>query len=191
MRFLLLAVLFAAAISRAPDVRGIWMTDSNADAGLEHAHVIVDPADGKIPHRPEAVAKQKENFANRRKADPEAHCDMPGVPRITYMPYPFQILQLGRYVVINYEYLNLTRYIYMDKTPRPDPDVIDFFMGASDGRWEGATLVQQSALGGGVRVTQTFAVDEAKRLVISTTLDDSRMGKVPPNRRVYDAAGDR
>ena len=69
---------------------------------------------------------------------------MPGVPRITYMPYPFQILQLGRYVVINYEYLNLTRYIYMDKTPRPDPEVIDFYMGASDGHWDGDTLVVET-----------------------------------------------
>ena len=58
-------------------------------------------------------------------------------------------------------------------------------------KWDGMTLVQQSTLGGGVKVTQTFFLDDARRLVISSTLDDSRMGKVPPNRRVYDPNGGR
>src|SRR5580704_303731 len=53
------------------DLRGIWMAETNADASLERAHVIVDPPDGKIPYRPEAAAKQKQNFANRGTADPE------------------------------------------------------------------------------------------------------------------------
>ncbi len=96
---------------------------------------------GPLPYLPAALAKRNENFANRRTADPESKCWLPGVPRITYMPFPFQILQFERYVVINYEYLNTTRYIYMDGTPSPDPDVIDFYMGSSNGRWEGNTLV--------------------------------------------------
>jgi hypothetical protein len=134
-----------------PDLQGIWQVLNSAAWNLEdHGGATGVPAGasvvegGSIPYQAWALAKRKENFANRRSADPEAHCDMPGVPRITYMPYPFQILQLGRYVVINYEYLNLTRYIYMDKTPRPGPDVIDFYMGASDGHWEGNTLVVDS-----------------------------------------------
>ena len=32
---------------------------------------------------------------------------------------------------------------------------------------------------------------DAKRLVISTTLDDSRMGKVPANKSVYDREEER
>jgi hypothetical protein len=131
-----------------PDLQGIWQVLNSAAWNLEdHGGATGVPAGasvvegGSIPYQTWAVAKRKENFTNRRTADPEAHCDMPGVPRITYMPYPFQILQLGRYVVINYEYLNLTRYIYMDKTPRPGADVIDFYMGASDGHWDGNTLV--------------------------------------------------
>jgi len=131
-----------------PDLQGVWqalnaaawnLEDHGGAAGVPAGKSVVEG--GSIPYQPWALEKRKENLANRRTADPEAHCDMPGVPRITYMPYPFQILQLGRYVAINYEYLNLTRYIYMDKTPRPGPDVIDFYMGASDGHWDGSTLV--------------------------------------------------
>src|SRR5689334_18923220 len=36
---------------------------------------------GEIPYTPEAAAKQKENFANRMKLDPEIKCYMPGIPR--------------------------------------------------------------------------------------------------------------
>ena len=43
------------------------MAETNADAELERARVIVDPPDGKIPYRPEAAKKQKENFDNRER----------------------------------------------------------------------------------------------------------------------------
>src|SRR5947207_11217350 len=95
-----------------PDLEGIWQVLNSAAWNLEdHAGATGVPAGksvvegGSIPYQPWALAKRKENFANRKTADPEARCDMPGVPRITYMPYPFQNLQLGRYIVINYEYL--------------------------------------------------------------------------------------
>jgi hypothetical protein len=58
-------------------------------------------------------------------------------------------------------------------------------------KWDGAMLVQQSALGGGVTVTQTFALDDPRRLVVSTTLDNARMGKTPPNKSVYDRENER
>jgi hypothetical protein len=131
-----------------PDLQGIWQAHNTAAWNIEdHAGATGIPA-GKsvvegeaLPYLPEALVKRNQNFENRRKADPETLCWLPGVPRITYMPFPFQILQFDRYVVINYEYLNTTRFIYMDGTPSPDPDVIDFFMGSSNGRWEGNTLV--------------------------------------------------
>ena len=131
-----------------PDLQGIWQAMNSASWNIEdHGGATGIPAGksvvegGPLPYLPAALAKRNENFANRKTADPESRCWLPGVPRITYMPFPFQILQFERYVVINYEYLNTTRYIYMDGTPSPDPDVIDFHMGSSNGRWEGNTLV--------------------------------------------------
>ena len=55
--------------------------------------------------RPEALAKSSDNFEKRLQVDvsddkkwhalgdPELKCYMPGVPRATYMPFPFQIVQ--------------------------------------------------------------------------------------------------
>ena len=136
---LLVAVLFTAATSRAADLRGIWMTESNADAGLEPAHVIIDPADGKIPYRPEAPAKQKENFTNRAAADPETRCFQPGVPRAAYVRSPFQIFQNDRAVYIVYQDVHAYRIIYLDGSPHNDG--LGYAMGDSRGHWEGNTLV--------------------------------------------------
>ena len=99
---------------------------------------------GVLPYRPEALAKRKENYEKRAEADPEASCYLPGVPRVTYMPYPFQIIQFRDFpdtVTILYEYLGTTRTIFLNRKTHPDPEVLDFWMGDSVGHWEGDTLV--------------------------------------------------
>ena len=96
---------------------------------------------GAIPYQPWALAKRQENFANRATLDPETSAAiLPGVPRITYMPYPFQIVQQADKVSILYEYLHAIRYVYMNGNPHPEGP-IDWWMGDSRGRWEGNTLV--------------------------------------------------
>ena len=63
---------------------------------------------------------------------------MPGVPRATYMPQPFQIFQSGDHVMIAYQFANAVREIHMTD---PGPAPTSFWMGWSVGRWEGDTLV--------------------------------------------------
>ena len=93
---------------------------------------------GAIPYKPEALAKKKENFANRMKLDPEVKCYLPGVPRAMYMPYPFQIIQNPKWIMIIHEFAGAVRTIYMDNhTEAP----ADSWMGWSNGKWEGETLV--------------------------------------------------
>jgi len=92
----------------------------------------------EIPYKPEALATKKANFANRLKLDPEVKCYLPGVPRATYMPFPFQIVQTPQFILISYEYANAARTIYMQD---PGPAPVDSWMGQSVGHWEGDTLV--------------------------------------------------
>src|SRR5437867_2654555 len=73
-------------------------------------------------------------------AGQETKCFMPGVPRITYMPLPFQIVQTQKFTAIVYEYIHINRTIYTDGSQHP-PGSIDWWMGDSRGRWEGDTLV--------------------------------------------------
>jgi hypothetical protein len=64
----------------------------------------------------------------------------PGVPRLTYMPYPFQIVQSPGRLTLLYEYVRATRTIYANGTAHPKGP-IDCWLGDSRGRWEGDTLV--------------------------------------------------
>jgi hypothetical protein len=93
---------------------------------------------GEIPYRPEMLTKRKENQKNWLTTDPEIKCYLPGVPRATYMPYPFQILQNAGAIFIAYEYAGAVRNIYL-KDPGPSP--VDSWMGQSVAHWEGETLV--------------------------------------------------
>jgi hypothetical protein len=93
---------------------------------------------GVLPYKPEALAQRKENFANRGKGDPEAKCYRLGVPRSMYAPYPFQILQSPDHIMMVFQFANSLRTIYMkDHVPAP----AESWMGWSNGRWEGETLV--------------------------------------------------
>ena len=113
-------------VDSQPDLQGIWQVLNTAAWDIQdHPGRLGVPAGqgvvegNEIPYQPWALAKKQENFENRRTAVPEAKCYMPGVPRITYMPYPFQILQFHDRVLILYEYVHVTRTIYMDDSPHP------------------------------------------------------------------------
>ena len=150
-----------AAIDGKPNLNGIWQTFSRANDNLEPHSAspaplrIVDrefgvlgatPAGigavegGKIPYKPEALARLNRNRQNLVKHDPEAACYLPGIPRATYLPYPFQIIQGGGGddMLFVYEYANANRVIEMRDVEVPP---IDTWMGTSYGRWDGDTLV--------------------------------------------------
>ncbi len=129
-----------------PDLNGIWQVLGTAAWDIR-AHNAADgvPAglgvvDGnEIPYQPWAATRQLKNYANRLTEDPVRKCYLPGVPRITYMPLPFRILQTPDHVVMTYEYAHVVRIIYTDGSAHPLPN--DFWMGDSRGHWEGDTLV--------------------------------------------------
>jgi hypothetical protein len=93
---------------------------------------------GEIPYTAEARKKKEENQANWLSRDPEIKCYLPGVPRATYMPFPFQIFQSNSAFAIAYEYAGAYRNIYLKD---PGPPQVDTWMGQSVGRWDGDTFV--------------------------------------------------
>ncbi len=138
-----------------PDLSGIWQVmnhaawniqDQNAEPGPPGAPWLGIPASrgvvegNDIPYQPSARAKKEENYKNRLTLDPETNCYLPGVPRVMYMPFPFQIVQTPTYIGFLHEYVHAIRHIYVDGTPHP-PGPIEWFMGDSRGRWDGDTLV--------------------------------------------------
>jgi len=150
--------------TRAPNLNGIWqaMTTANYDIQAHAAAPSPFPntlgvygataggpgiVEGEIPYQPWALEQRRKNFENRLKVnprdvngsgDPEAKCYLPGVPRATYMPFPFQIVQSTDTILISYEFADAVRTIHMTKH---EPSATDSWMGWSNGRWEGDTLV--------------------------------------------------
>ena len=129
-----------------PDLSGVWQAATSANWNIQAHPAEQDVPAGlgivegdEIPYQPWAAAQQRENQASRAKADPEARCFLPGVPRILYMPYPFQIFQTSGHVAMAFEYVHAVRRIFMN-TPHPEGP-IEWWMGDSRGRWDGDTLV--------------------------------------------------
>ncbi len=129
-----------------PDLRGVWQAVNTAVWNIQaHPAELGVPAGqsivlgNDIPYLPSALATRQENYENRLTADPEANCYMVGVPRITYMPYPFQIVQTPEQLTILYEYVHTVRPIYIDSAHPAGP--IQWWMGDSRAHWDGETLV--------------------------------------------------
>jgi len=150
------------AVSRTadgkPNLNGIWQAVGTANWDLEDhsartgamiplGAVGAVPAGrsvvegGEIPYKPEMLAKRKANADNWLKQDPEIKCYLPGVPRAMYLPFPFQIVQSPNLILMAFEYAGASRPIHMEKV---EPPPIDTWMGHSQGRWDGDTLVIES-----------------------------------------------
>jgi hypothetical protein len=130
-----------------PNFQGIWQVRSGAAYDLQdHAARAGMPAGksvvegGAIPYQPAAAAKKQQNFTNRLTADPLGKCFMPGVPRIMYMEYPFQIFQTPEHIAMAFEWSQVYRLIYVTAKP-PLHEGFDSWMGNSRAHWEGDTLV--------------------------------------------------
>jgi hypothetical protein len=128
----------ALAVTRGPlgPVPAAPVLALGAEGGISAGLGVVEG--DTIPYKPEALATKKANFENSLIRDPIVKCFMPGTPRATYMPYPFQIVQGTNSIMAIYEFAGATRTIHLDKVP-PAPS--DTWMGHSYGRWEGDTLV--------------------------------------------------
>ena len=143
--------------SDPPDLSGIWQTMNTASWNLEGHTASKMPVTnilgalggipagmsvvegGEIPYLPEALEKRDQNRSDWTNLDPVAKCYIPGVPRSTYMPWPFQILQTDTEIFVAYEFGSNSRTIFMDRPGTEAP--LPSWMGYSLGHWEGETLV--------------------------------------------------
>jgi hypothetical protein len=143
-------------IAGKPDLNGVWQAIGTAYWNLEDhsasglsdfwqlGAIAAIPAGqsvvegGTIPYLPAAIAQRDENRAGWPKTDPEAKCYMPGIPRATYMPFPFRIVQGDGDILFVYEFASANRIVHMSDHQEPP---VDSWMGWSNGRWDGDTLV--------------------------------------------------
>lgn len=139
-----------------PNLNGIWQAMGNAHWDLEAHAARIGPVvkmaalgaipaglgvveGGEIPYQDWARAQKLANQADWLARDPAVKCYMPGIPRATYMPFPFQIIQGQDIVIFAYEFAGASRSVYLNKPNFEHP--FEAWMGHSRGHWEGDTLV--------------------------------------------------
>lgn len=146
----------ASADDTPQDLNGIWQAVNSAHWNVER-HIAAHPplsvlgalgatppgigvvVDHSIPYQAWALTKRKEHFKNRLQLDPAVKCYMPGIPRATYMPFPFQIVQTPKHIFVGYQFAGASRTIYIDRTDMQAP--VDTWMGLSKGHWEDGSLI--------------------------------------------------
>jgi hypothetical protein len=191
-------------INGKPNLNGIWQAMNTANWNLE-AHAAaplnefwrlgaigaIPPGlsvvkEGKIPYRPDALAKRDENRAGWPKTDPEAKCYLPGIPRANYMPYPFQIVQGDGDILFVYSFANANRPVHMSEHRTLDEVPTDFWMGWSNGKWVGDTLEIEVIANddrtwldragnyhsSAMKVTERFTLLDQNRAQYEATIDD-------------------
>lgn len=198
-----------ARIAGQPNLNGVWQAMGTADWNLEaHSAQKIEgfyklgslaaiPAgqsviegDGKIPYLPEALAKRDENRKNWPVNDPEVKCYLPGIPRATYLPYPFQIIQGGGNILFAYEYNSTNRIVFMSNHQEPP---VDTWMGWSNGHWDGDTLVIETTgfndstwfdragnyHSSALKVTERFKLDGENTIRYTATIEDPNVFSRP------------
>ena len=181
-----------------PDFSGIWQAMTAAHYDIEpHAAsygphpalfgaMSATPASlgivdgGRIPYTEAARRQRDENRADALANDPLTKCYMPGVPRANYLPFPFQIVQSRREILIAYEFAEANRILYVDQ-PELESQV-DAWMGHSNAHWEGDTLV--------VRVTGQVAdtwFDRAGNHHSLSMVVEERWTYIGPDHLQYEA----
>lgn len=195
-----------------PDISGIWQAINSAHWNVEPHAATAGPVfelgaagaippglgvveGGEIPYRPEALEQRQHNFANRLALDPEIKCYLPGVPRATYMPFPFQIVQNAEFVMLVHEYAGAVRTIYMtDHMEAP----AESWMGWSNGRWEGQALVVETTgfndktwfdragnfHSEALHVTERFTPRSADTMMYEATIEDPNVFTRPWTMRM-------
>ena len=157
---------FTAPVPRTngnPDLSGVWEIDQTPLSELKRAlppdffELQVDvPGASKYavnflwdlkpeddPSRPETKTIVQQRQQNSAKDVPPSRC-LPGSVPYTLMLLPFKIVQAPRQIVMLFEHYDPPRQIYTDGRPLPkDPDPL--WMGYAAGRWQGDTLVVESA----------------------------------------------
>ena len=144
---IVLAQNFPRTESGKPNLQGIWMVNNSAFYDLEdHVARYEMPAGrsvvvgGSLPYQPWAQEQRNANFNTRAVSDSYNRCFFPGVPRIMYLDFPFQVFQTEDHVAITFEWNQVFRLIYTSGQA-PLYEGIESWMGNSRGHWEGDVLV--------------------------------------------------
>jgi hypothetical protein len=157
----------------------------NIGAGLE----------GDLPLQPWAYELRNKRIADNSKDNPDAHCLPIGLTQLHNHPQPRKMIQTSSLLLILYEANDGIRQIFMDGRSMPKDDPQPWWYGYSIGRWDGDTLVVETAgfrddvwldvngapLTSQGKMTERFRRVDYGNLEIELTIDDPKAYTKPFN----------
>ena len=188
------------------DISGVWMKGA-APPGVRQFDGAAWTPGVEPPLSAWGLEKRKESKANNsgdfkldETNDPVlTKCYPPGVPRVYFHPYPFEIVQTPKSVMQIFEYDHFIRRFWTDGRPIPaDPELL--WMGSSVGRWIDDTTFEVVTVGFNdktwldrsgtphtdqLKVTERFQRLDFDRLVIDFTFEDPKALAKPWTTKGY------
>jgi hypothetical protein len=137
----------AQSTTATPDLSGIWERRPPPNRTPNYPYALTEEEPPMSPWAEAKYKAAKPSFGPHAVADPEDptfKCLPPGVPRIYFQPVPVEIIQIPGRVIMLFEYDHFVRQIYTDGRRHPR-EMAPTWMGDSIGRWEGDTLVVDTA----------------------------------------------
>ena len=133
--------LYGAAVVADNSVVG----DDLREFSRYFVNLFIDFKPGGEPLTPEAAAQTARNQARRNQLDtPFTHCLPYGLPNRYFNARPFKIFQTPKEIAMFFELDGAFRQIHTDGRNLP-VDPFPMWMGYSTGRWDGDTLIVDTA----------------------------------------------
>lgn len=147
---------------------------------------------GGLPYQPWAAALVKQRTAAQSVDDPHVRCLPDSPPRTWVMPHLTKAVHTPKLLVLLYEVNAMYRQIFIDDRPLPE-DPTPSWTGYSTARWEGDTLVVQTAgfrndlwadmngspLSDAARLTERIRRPNYGTLELQVTVDDPKVYTKP------------
>jgi len=122
-----------------PVLTGYWKV--LRETGKPDGNLGKDEAKFKLPYSERGQAALRDNLT--KFIDPEARCVITGIPRLLTSVLPFEILHTPKRLG-TFHSLSWHRWVWLDGRQR-EADEDPAYLGNAMGRWEGDTLVIESA----------------------------------------------
>jgi len=174
------------------DLSGIWMRVRPEGGFYSNSTWSEEPP--KLTDYGQSLFEQSRNsnaggFSLAETNDPVlTRCYPPGVPRVYFHPYPFEVVYTEREMIMLYEYDHIVRRIYIDGREHPE-DPVALWQGHSIGRWQDDTtfVIDTVAIdertwldragykhSDELRVTEVFRRIDRRNLLLEITMEDPR-----------------
>jgi hypothetical protein len=188
-----------------PDLSGVWLTDGGPvppgvptveGDELRVSRQFIDVTGGMKPGQvqmePWAAELFKKHVASNGTLDPVARCQPAGEPSQPEVPLPYKIVQTPGLIIVLYEENSIHRQIFLDGR-KMVPEAEPRWQGYSTGRWEGDTLVVETAgfndrtwldrtghpHSDAMRLTERFRRRDAGHLEVDITITDPKAYRTP------------